>query len=247
MNRPIAAGLLLLILLGAGACNRTDTTLDPTTDSSEMTLPTDTAPDAEAGATKAPGADAGAEDAVTEDHRVIPGQRVGQVTSTTSRQQLAEIYGEANLTDTEVHMGEGFTEPGTVVTMGSEPQFAVVWLDDSRSRPLMAKDFSADWKTPEGLGVGTSYATLQQQLGDFQLYGFAWDYGGTLSLEGSRLDHYYGNLLLRVEPSNASIEANPAAFQASMGDRLIPSTDPNLAQLDIAVVEMMVYLNDPVE
>lgn len=250
MNRPIAAGLLLLILLGSGACNRTDATLSP--ESSEVATPTDTSLNAEASppgsAADSTGVDAPAsEDAITADHTIVPGQRVGPVTATTSRQQLADIYGEANLTDTDIYVGEGFSEPGTVVTMGSESQFAVVWLDDSRSRPLMAKDFSADWKTPEGIGVGMSYAELQQQLGDFQLYGFAWDYGGTLALEGSHLDHYYGNLLLRVEPSSASIEANPEAFQASLGDRLIPSTDPNLAQLDIAVVEMVVYLNDLVD
>lgn len=237
MNRATTAGLLLLTLLGLGACN--STTAIP------ETRPTETVDNANASDPDAAVPDSSSLRA--EDYRVVPGQRVGQVTATTSRQQLAEIYGEANLRDVDVPVGEGFTEPGTQVSFGNEPQFSVVWLDASRSRPLMAKDFSADWQTPEGIGVGTSYATLQQRLGNFQIYGFAWDYGGTLSLEGSQLDSYYGLLLLRVEPSNASIEANPEAFQASMGDRLIPSTDPNLAQLDISVSAMMVYLNAPVD
>lgn len=245
MNRPIVASLLLLTLLGLGACNGTAATkVDaPNTVVEAPHL-------SEAGAEDASDAvaeDAVTEDAVAEDYTVVPGQRVGQVTSTTSRQQLAEIYGEANLSDTEVHVGEGFMEPGTVVSLGNQPQFAVVWLDDSRSRPLMAKDFSPDWKTPEGIGVGTPYATLQQTLGSFQLYGFGWDYGGTLSLEGSQIDQYYGLLLLRLEPSTSAMDANPEALQATMGDRLIPSTDSNLAQLDISVSSMVVYLNEPVE
>jgi hypothetical protein len=242
MNRSITAGLLLITLLGLGACDRATTSLDtpPTESMAEAPNPPE---EAETG-TESPSVP---EEAVAEDYTVIPGQRVGQVTASTSRQQLAELYGEANLTDTEIQMGEGFTEPGTVVSFGNQPQFAVVWLDASRSRPLMAKDFNPDWKTPEGIGMGTPYTTLQTQLGSFQLYGFGWDYGGTLSLEGSQLDQYYGELLLRVDPSEASIEANREAFEASMGERLIPSTDPNLAQLDISVTDMMVYLNDPLE
>lgn len=228
MNRSITAGVLLLTLLGLGACNGA---VPP-----NAATPNETVIEAPSAA-----------EAVAEDYIVVPGQRVGQVTATTSRQQLAAIYGEANLQDTDVHVGEGFTEPGTIVSFGNQPQFAVLWLDDSRSRPLMAKDFSPDWKTPEGIGVGTPYATLQQQLGSFQLYGFGWDYGGTLSLEGSQLDQYYGLLLLRVQPTEAAMEANPDAAQATMGDRLIPSTDPNLTQLDLSVSGMMVYLNDPVE
>lgn len=242
MNRSITAGLLLITLLGLGACDRATTSLD-TAPAETMVDAPNTPEEAETG-TESPNAP---EEAVAEDYTVIPGQRVGQVTASTSRQQLADIYGEANLTDTEIYVGEGFTEPGTVVSFGNQPQFAVVWIDASRSRPLMAKDFNPAWKTPEGIGVGTPYTTLQTQLGSFQVYGFGWDYGGTLSLEGSQLDQYYGELLLRVDPSEESIDAHQEAFQASMGDRLIPSTDPNLAQLDIRVVDMMVYLNDPVE
>jgi hypothetical protein len=245
MNRPIVASLLLLTLLGLGACNDTAATkVDSPNTMVEAPNPSEAvAKDA----SDAVAEEAVAEEAVAEDYTVVPGQRVGQVTPNTSRQQLAEIYGEANLTDTEVHVGEGFMEPGTVVSFGNQPQFAVVWLDDSRSRPLMAKDFSPDWKTPEGIGVGTPYATLQQQLGSFQLYGFGWDYGGTISLEDSQLDQYYGLLLLRLEPSATAMEDNPEATQATMGERLIPSTDPNLAQLDISVSSMMVYLNEPIE
>lgn len=241
MNRPVVASLLLLTLLGLGACNRPESTLNP------AASPSESAPSAPVATPPETGSDAAPAASVAEEHILVPGQRVGQVTASTSRQQLADIYGEANLQDTEVPMGEGFMEPGTVVRVDNQPQFTVVWLDASRSRPLMARAFSPTWTTPEGIGVGTPYATIQQTLGDFQLYGFGWDYGGTLSLEGSQLDHYYGLLLLRVEPSQASMEAHADAFQATMGDRLIPSTDPNLAQLDLRISDMMVYLNEPTE
>ncbi|QQE63385.1 hypothetical protein GFS31_00500 [Leptolyngbya sp. BL0902] len=241
MNRPTIASLLLLTLLGLGACNRPEATLTPTDSSSEAASPTTVTTPAETAPAVAPGT------RVAQDHILVPGQQVGQVTASTSRQQLADLYGEANLQDTEVHMGEGFMEPGTVVSIDNQPQFTVVWLDASRSRPLMARAFAPDWQISEGIGIGTPYATLQQALGNFQIYGFGWDYGGTLSLEGSQLDLYYGLLLLRAEPSQASIDAHPDAFQATLGDRLIPSTDPNLAQLDLRVTDMVVYLNEPME
>lgn len=243
MDRPLATSLVWLTLLGLGACNPAPVTPTPTptitTPTTDPQVPETIPPDE--------GSTDSSEPTITEDYTVLPGRRVGQVTASTSRQQLADLYGEANLQDTDVPVGEGFTEPGTVVSIDNQPQFTVVWLDGSRSRPLMAKDFSPTWQTPEGIGVDTPYATLQQQLGTFQIYGFGWDYGGTLSLEGSQLDAYYGLLLLRAEPSPAAMEAHPEAAQATAGDRLLPSTDPNLAQLDLRISAMIVYLNEPLE
>jgi hypothetical protein len=235
MNRFLVASLLLLTLGGTVACDRATTTAPPTP--GEPAPPTVVTPDTTLTPTTPR----------QTDYTIIPGQRVGQVTSTTSRQQLAALYGEANLKDEAIPMGEGFTEPGTLVDLGPDQQFVVVWLDAERNRPLLAKDFGSAWKTPEGLGVGVPYSQVQAVLGNFQLYGFAWDYGGTLSLEGSNLDQYYGDLLLRLDPAEEAVAEHPEAFQAVMGDRLFPSDDPNFALLDITVDEMMVYLNDPVD
>ncbi|NJL48795.1 MAG: hypothetical protein HC929_16595 [Leptolyngbyaceae cyanobacterium SM2_5_2] len=242
MNRGLTS-LLSLVLVGLVACdNRSTPASLPNNDS-----PPDNPDSPVAGVTPQPSVPEAPAPPAQNDYTIIPGQRVGQVTSTTSRQQLADLYGEASLKDEPIPMGEGFTEPGTIVDLDPEHRFAVVWLDAERSRPLLAKDFGSAWKTPEGLGVGVAYAMVQEVLGTFQLYGFAWDYSGSLSLEGSKLDHYYGNLLLRVEPSEASVAAHPEAFRAVLGDGLFAGDDPNLALLDISVYEMVVYLNAPVE
>lgn len=177
------------------------------------------------------------------DHNLVPGQRVGPVTATTSRVQLAQIYGEAVLRDELVPVGEGFTEPGTVVNPGTDQQFTILWLDQQRRRPLLAKDFGLAWKTPEGIGLGMTYADLQQVLGRFQVYGFEWDYGGSVSLQGSHLETYYGELILRLSADQSAIAQHPQAYLAVMGDRLFPSNDPNLAVLNLTVTSMLVYLN----
>ena len=182
------------------------------------------------------------------DTTVVPGDRVGPVTADTSRADLAAQFGESALKDTEVAVGEGFTESGTIVNAGSEQTFAVIWVDESQSEPATVKDFGAAWETPEGIGIGTPLVELQQILGPFDLYGFGWDYGGTLVLEGSNLSQYYGALILRLQPADpAAPQQQAEAFTAVLGDKLIASDNPNLAELDLVVDEMIVYIDPPME
>lgn len=173
---------------------------------------------------------------------IVPGESVGPVTSRTSRADLADLYGEAALEDLEVPMGEGFTESGTIVNADTDAAFSVVWLDETQSEPLLAKDFGPAWQTSEGIQIGTSFTRLQTLLGPFDLYGFGWDYGGTIVLEGSNLSEYYGLLILRLQPDPVAMEQAADNFQAVQGDRLISSDDPNLAMLNLTVDEMIVYL-----
>ncbi len=175
------------------------------------------------------------------DTLVIPGQRVGLVTAETSRVDLAARYGEAALEDAPIPMGEGTTEAGTVVTPAPDEQFSVVWQDASQTQPQLIKNFGPAWQTPEGLGVGIPYSEVNAILGDFQLYGFAWDYGGTVMLAGSQLDQYDGYLLLRLKPAATAIDQHSEAYQAVMGDQLFASDDPNLEVLQLSIYEMVVY------
>jgi hypothetical protein len=174
---------------------------------------------------------------------VVPGKRVGPVTPTTSREDLVRLFGEDQLKDEEVNVGEGFTEPGTVVDLGEDRRFTLVWTDDTRSKPLMAKDFGPAWQTPEGLGMGTSMAELKQKLGAFELFGFGWDYGGSIVLEDTPLDEYHGELFLRVRPTQAAIAQHRAAYEALLGDGTFDSNDPHMEPLEPFVYDMTVYLN----
>lgn len=240
--------LLLLVLLGLTACGGPATTEADT--NNLPGAPVAEAPnrevDAEGEAIDGSESTNDGEQAA-KDYIIIPGERVGPVTSVTSRDELAQLYGEERLEDQPVAMGEGTTESGTLVNLGNDQQFAIVWRDETQAQPLLAKDFGSAWQTPEGLGVGVSFATVKSVLGNFQLYGFAWDYEGSLVLEGSNLDKYYGDLLLRVRPSQKSVEAHPKEYQAVMGDSLFAGDDPNLEPLDIEVYEMTVYLNSLTE
>ncbi len=193
--------------------------------------------------TESTAAETGAIASLLPDTQIIPGVRVGSVTSTTTRQELAEKFGEDRLMDEEVNVGEGFTESGTRVDLGPEHSFSVIWTDNTQSQPLEVRNLGTAWEIPEGIGIGTSFAELQQVLGTFELYGFAWDYGGTILLDGTQLAEYEPFLVMRVQPSSNVAVQNEADYQAVIGDSLYDSTNPHFQSLNLTVDEMIVGLS----
>jgi len=173
---------------------------------------------------------------------VIPGERVGPVTRNTTRQDLVKQFGQNRLQDRAVSIGEGFTEPGTRVNPGVDRSFTVVWTDTSRTRPKEIRNLGPAWRTPEGIGVGTSLAQLQQTLGSFKFYGFGWDYSGTVLLEGTKLAKYKNALILRLRTAPGVAEKFPDDLRAVEGDGLFSSTNPHLRSLKPQVGEMIVRL-----
>lgn len=171
---------------------------------------------------------------------VVPGERVGPVTTTTTYEDLVNLYGEAALEAVEVHQGEGMFLPGTRVNQGDR-SFSVVWSDKTRTEIQTVQDFGSAWQVDPGIGIGTSFADLQSKLGTFELYGFGWDYGGTLRLDGTELAPHTDVLVLRVSP-----EVDPttvrSSYESVMGDQLYPSTTPALQDLDLVVSDMLVTL-----
>ncbi|MEO1145452.1 MAG: hypothetical protein AAFY26_07630 [Cyanobacteria bacterium J06638_22] len=195
--------------------------------------------------TSAPASPAAVAQAPTIDLTVIPGERVGAIDASTSRTELAELYGEENLTDADIPVGEGFVEAGTALDMGEGRSLNLIWNDETRTQPLEARDLGEAWKLPEGIGVGTTLGELEEILGLFELTGFGWDYGGTVFFEGTPLAEYDGLVWVRLSPPDGRLADSPGTFEAVMGDRMIPSDDPNLDALDLSVVDMGVYLSSP--
>lgn len=238
--------LWIVVLCMTTACG-TETVSSETTPSSEPTplAESQEAPETPTSASQSTPATADPQSAsksAVQDTTIVPGERVGPVTRTTTRDDLVAMFGEAALEDTEIPVGEGFTEPATVVNSDSDQAFAIVWLDDSQTQPATVTDFGPAWETVEGFGLGTPYSELESTLGEFELYGLAWDYEGTLVLEGSELDHYSGLMVLRVRPTEEAVKAAPEAYQAVSGDQLLKSDNPNLDPLNLSIYDMVVYL-----
>jgi hypothetical protein len=182
--------------------------------------------------------------AASQDTQVIPGQRVGSVTAKTTRQDLVKLYGANRLVDRTVPGPEGIGELVTTrVNLGQERSFTVVWQDASKTKPADVRNLGIAWKTPEGIGVGSTLTKLQQRLGEFQLFGLGWDYGGTVLLQNTKLAKYNGKLILRVAATPKAAEQHSRAYQAVSGDQTFSSKNPNWRPLGIRVREMIVPLN----
>lgn len=177
---------------------------------------------------------------------IIPGKRVGAVTSETTRADLVKIFGESNLKDETILQAEGTVSvPATKVNSGTERSFIVFWKDDTRNKIQYIKGFGSQWKTPEGIGVGTSLQELRQKLGEFKLTGFGWDYGGFVNLESTKLSEYQGKLSLKLDPADENVYGKyPKQYGSVSGDRELSSTNPNLEPLDVRVYQMIVNFGE---
>lgn len=178
------------------------------------------------------------------DTLVVPGERVGPVTRTTTYQDLVKLFGKSRLSDRIVYGPEGIGSwPGTRVNLGLAQSFTVVWQDTKRAKPLHVRELGSAWKTAEGIGTGTPLTHLQKQLGRFQLSGLDWDYGGAVMFENTRLSGYMGKLMLVMAAAPGAADKFPNDYSAVAGDRLLSSTDPHWKSLGMRVNSMMVQLN----
>ncbi|MEO1559161.1 MAG: hypothetical protein AAFS12_05830, partial [Cyanobacteria bacterium J06632_19] len=118
---------------------------------------------------------------------IIPGKSVGLITAETTRADLVKIYGESNLKDETILQAEGTVSvPATNVNQGTPTALTIFWKDEARKQILYIRGFGSQWKTPEGIGVGTSLSRLREILGEFKLTGFGWDYGGAVNFKGTK-------------------------------------------------------------
>lgn len=173
---------------------------------------------------------------------IIPGKSVGPVTSETTRADLVKIFGESNLKDETILQAEGtISVPATKVKEGTPSTFTVFWKDNTRNKIEYIKGFGSQWKTSEGIGVGTTLKELRQKLGEFKLTGFGWDYGGLVNLEGTKLSEYQGKLSLRIDPADENAYGKyPKQYASVSGDIELSSTNPNLEPLNVRVNQMTV-------
>jgi len=190
------------------------------------------------------------------DWLIVPGERVGPITATTSEAMLDTFFGADNVEPIDVYLGEGFTEPGVAVYPRDATQrVEVVWQDDAHTAPKEVRltGDSSKWKTPEGISLGSPLREIERLNGfPFRLAGFAFDYGGTitecgrgrLSMLGcvNRDETSRGRLLvLRLSPS-AEARARPE-YRQVIGDSDFSSGHPAMQALNPGVYQMIVFLS----
>ena len=115
----------------------------------------------------------------------IPGTSVGAISAATSELDLIRIYGKENVKRSNIEVGEGSFEKGTVLFSNKPDELKILWKDTvGFLNPLCiyVKAKKTNWKTNTGITTGTSLKQLELiNTKPFILRGFGWDYSGFVS------------------------------------------------------------------
>lgn len=142
---------------------------------------------------------------------------------------LIAAFGAANVKREDIDVGEGSTEPGTIVFPDDEKRrIEVLWHDnEKRRRPsaIIVRDPSS-WRVAVPgepavtIGTGTELAAVEAANGKpFQLYGFGWDMGGSAGdWKGGRLAKLEGGCYLSLQ-FGPDPKAKEAAVDKASGDK----------------------------
>jgi hypothetical protein len=176
---------------------------------------------------------------------IIPGKRVGAITSKTTYADLVKLFGSKRLTAKKVYGAEGQVEfPGTEISFGKNRLLTVAWKNTQRIQPLEVIINDPTWQTAEGIGVGTSLDRLRQVLGDFKITGLGWDYGNQVTQIPAALRSRYAGLSIFVDADYLAAQRFSADFKAVSGNILLPASDRHWKPLKIRVSTLKVYFSE---
>lgn len=178
--------------------------------------------------------------AANENFRIVLGESVGPIEAGTTREQLAEIYGADNLSDTDYPIGEGETVPGTIIYPGTSREVTVVWMPGQTEQKIDRVVITGEeWLLPDGIRHGDELAEVEEiNGGPFMIYGFGWDYGGVGYFKGGALDR---KVQIWFRPA---VEEGPD-YEAVLGDSLFNSSDDAMRKVDPRAAEVAIILGAP--
>jgi len=179
---------------------------------------------------------------------LIPaGGQKGLLNAHTSREDLVRVFGAANVVDQDVDVGEGETQPGTVLFPGdSKRAIEILWKDPSKKTApafLTVRGLASRWKTAHNISLGTSLKELERINGrPFHLTGFRWDDPGTITswengVLATELVAGRGRILLRLDSPPRSDVTEKEDLEVA-GDRDFSSHHPVMQKINPRVYEM---------
>ncbi|HUI81460.1 MAG TPA: hypothetical protein VLY24_26225 [Bryobacteraceae bacterium] len=186
--------------------------------------------------------------AAAEPWLIVLRPQAGAITASTTRKDLVSRYGSVNVRDQDVGVGEGETEPGTVL-FPRDPRrtIEILWKDPSTKispKSLIVRGEASRWKMAHEISLGTSLIDLEHiNRKPFLLSGFGWDYSGTVtSWQNGELDRDlegYGRVILRLDYSTAQTSVTQPELDQVMGDGIFPSSHSVRQRLNPRVYEII--------
>lgn len=165
--------------------------------------------------------------------------------------RLRSQFGTAAVTRGSVPLGdsEGDMVPATIL-FADEPsrRAAIVWRDTLRQRSpryVYLNRTPAEWRTPEGIAIGTSLRVLEQlNQRPFHLAGFGFDESGSVtSWDGGRLERFTtGPCRVHVWLDSLAPGARSSAwYRQVLGDGVHSSHDSAMQKLEPRVSQLLLY------
>jgi hypothetical protein len=179
------------------------------------------------------------------DWLIVPGARVGAITSKSTLADVARTYGEANVRLTRVHGAEG---DGGVVALVLFPDDSLRRLEVAFSdtinlrypRMVRFRGSSSVWHTVGGISLGTTVDELQKlNAKPFEFNGFGWDYGG-------QIVNWHGGTMSRDSSIAIRLDAlhlfDNKPYRSVMGEKKVSSANRLARELRPYVGEIDVHL-----
>ena len=192
------------------------------------------------------------------DWLIVPGQRVGPITGSTTRAELDTLFGKENVRDGSFDSSD-VPEAATVV-FGNDTSaaLAVTW-DKERAANIHicfgTQTGPCRWRTASGIRIGLPLMELQKLNGKpFQLMGFGFEgQGAVTSWRHGALEEdpaACGHLVVRLSPA-AEVEGRSmskqeaSSLKALQGDKPYSSASLSLLELNPGVSALELQFTGP--
>ena len=179
------------------------------------------------------------EEDISIDRNIIPNERVGLITSSTTKSALNKLYDKGNIRETVVFSYEGFDIKGTeVIFDNTADNITIEWNDDNLTPKIIRiKNLNSNWKTKEGVGIGSTIKEVEKANGKpFTIYGYEID----SYLAGTVKNWNSGNLQGLNLQFKITKEIPVEVYMEMMGDRGILSNNPLLEKAGLQVENITV-------
>ena len=167
----------------------------------------------------------------TNDFMCIPYMRAGRIEPFSTLDDIARLYGAANVERRVIPGPEGVGQfDVSVIYPDTDNELRVYWdKNEYGKRPswVSIRKHNSEWKTLYGIKIGTSLAELNRLNGrPFKFLGFNWDYGGSVKRD------WEGGVLGTIVPASLVLRSAKNLPRKYQGDKILSSDDEDLLQPD---------------
>jgi len=173
------------------------------------------------------------EEDISIDRNIIPNERVGLITSSTTKSALNKLYDKGNIRE---------TIKGTEVIFDNTADNITIEWNDGNLTPkiIRIKNLNSNWKTKEGVGIGSTIKEVEKANGKpFTIYGYEID----AYLAGTVKNWNSGNLQGLNLQFKITKEIPVEVYMEMIGDRGILSNNPLLEKAGLQVENITVGFN----